>query len=64
MKSELPIEVKAGIADIFASIKSNPDAKEVGAKLISKLKSEAEGRGQVDPNKIEKLRTAFEVLCD
>jgi len=64
MKSELSSEVKAEIADIFASIKSNPDAEEVGEQLISKLKSEAEGRGQVDPNKIEKLRTAFEVLCD
>ena len=64
MKSELSIGVKAEIADIFASIKLNPDAKEIGAKLISKLKSEAEGRGKIDPEKIDKLRMAFEVLCD
>lgn len=62
MKSELSEETRQEIAEIFAKIRQYDEAKEVGIKLISKLKSEAEGRGVVPLDVLARLRKAFDFL--
>ena len=61
-RKEVPDEIKAEIAEIFGKIKQYDEAKEVGIKLISKLKSETEGRGVVPQAAIDRLRKAFDYL--
>jgi len=62
MKKEISAELRVEIAEIFAKIRQYDEAKEVGIKLISKLKSEAEGRGVVPREVLARLRKAFDFL--
>ena len=64
MRSELSKELKGEISGIYSLIKEHEEAKEVGIKLISKLKSEPEGRGEVSKEVLDKLRAAFKILTD
>ena len=62
MKSNLPIEIKKEIAEVFAAIRKYPEAKKLGTDLISHLKSEYEGRGTPAPESLARLRKAFKAL--
>ena len=62
MKQVLSKELKEEVASIFRKVGQYPEAKVMGTQLISKLKSEAEGRGTVPPEALGRLRRAFEVL--
>jgi len=64
MKDKRIPELKKEISLIYGAIRENPDAKEVGAKLISVLKSDVEGRGAVDEQRLAKLRRAFDVMTE
>lgn len=57
-KTKLRIEVE----NIWSVMREDEELKEVGVKLISKLKSEVEGRGKVPEIELDKRRRVFKAL--
>ena len=61
MKEEkTPLQLE--IIEIWEQIKAHDEVREVGVKLISKLKSEVEGRGAVPKLELDNRRKVFKTL--
>lgn len=56
---EMKAELKAEIESINKAKRAHPEVRETSTKLISKLKSEAEGRGKVKDEELNRYRKAF-----
>lgn len=54
-----PLQIK--VKEIWDAMKEYPELKEMGAKLISLLKSEVEGRGKVETQTLERRQRIFGV---
>jgi len=59
MKKEDEMEVRREVEGVWKEIKKNDEVREVGVKLISKLKSELEGRGVVPEDELKRRRRSF-----
>jgi len=56
-KKKTPVQLE--VIKVWDAIKKNDEVREVGVKLISKLKSEMEGRGVVPKEELDRRRKVF-----
>ena len=62
MKTNLSPSLKKEIAEIFRAVGKYPEARDFGSKMISTLKSEAEGRGVIPETRLNRLRKAWKAM--
>jgi hypothetical protein len=51
--------VQLEVVDVLQTARKHPEIREMATKLVSKLKSEMEGRGAVPKEELDKRRKAF-----
>lgn len=64
MEKENIAEVRRKVEEVWKEIKKHPETRETGIKLISRLKSEMEGRGVVPVDELNRFSKAFKAMVD